>query len=114
MNRPLYEFASSASYWKPGLEEEDTYSQMYSWKCTEIPCNLVTLSNQLGEVQLREPCAKWGIPPHDPVDETVKLVKNGAPWEERLGTARTRTCGLTVAVVSLKESVSGFRSRNAI
>ena len=117
---PHYEFDSSACYWTPGLEEDDIYSQMYHWKYREIPCNLITLSNRLGEGQFGEVFrAKWGIPPHGPVDVAVKLVKKGAPLKERLkllqeaailGQFRHRYVVSLLGVVTLGEPVSGCRN----
>ena len=112
-----YEFDSPANYWKPGLEEEDIYSQMYHWKFREIPRSLVTLSNQLGEGHFGEVYqAEWEIPNHGPIEVAVKLVKNGAPQEERvkllqeaaiLGQFRHRHVVSLLGVVTLGEPVSG-------
>ena len=117
---PHYEFDSSESYWKPGLEEEDIYSQMYHWKYREIPRNVVTLGNHLGEGQFGEVYqAEWGILQHAPVEVAVKLVKNGAPQEETLkllqeaailGQFIHRHVVSLLGVVTLGEPVSRCRS----
>ena len=114
----LYKFDSPANYWKPGLKEEDIYSQMYHWKFREIPRNLVTLSNQLGEGHFGEVYqAEWEIPHHGPIEVAVKLVKNGAPQEERvkllqeaaiLGQFKHRHVVSLLGVVTLGEPVSGY------
>ena len=111
-----YEFDSSVSYWTPGLEEEEIYSQMSCWKYREIPHNLITLNNQLGVGQFGEVYrAEWEIHQHGLVDVAVKLVKKGAPQEETLkllqeaailGQFRHKHIVQLAGVVTLGETVS--------
>ena len=119
-NESHYEVDSPASYCMPGLKEEEIYSQMSQWKYREIPHNLITLSNQLGVGQFGEVYqAEWEIPQQGVVDVAVKLVKNGAPREERLkllqeaailGQFRHKHVVSLLGVVTLREPVSGFRT----
>ena len=112
-NEPICEFDL---YWKPGLEEEEIYSQMAHWKYREIPHNLITISNQLGAGQFGDVYqAEWEIPQYGSVDVAVKLVKNGAPQEERvkllqeaaiLGQFKHRHVVSLLGVVTLGEPVS--------
>ena len=89
---------------------------MYHWQYREIPRNLVTLGNHLGEGQFGEVYqAEWGILQHAPLEVAVKLVKNGAPQEETLkllqeaailGQFRHRHVVSLLGVVTLGEPVS--------
>ena len=111
-----YGFDTSASYWTPGLKEEEIYSQMSRWKYREIPLNLITLRNQLGAGQFGEVYqAEWEIPQRGLVDVAVKLVKNGASQEEKvkllqeaaiLGQFRHKHIVKLAGVVTLGEPVS--------
>ena len=92
---------------------------MYHWNYREIPRNVVTLGNQLGEGQFGEVYqAEWEIPERGPVDVAVKVVKKGAPQEERLkllqeaailGQFRHRHVVSLFGVVTLEEPVSGCK-----
>ena len=111
-----YEFGNT--YWTPSLKEEEIYLQMSHWNYREIPHNLITLSNPLGEGQFGEVYqAEWEIPQHGHVDVAVKVVKKGAPQEERLkllqeaailGQFRHRHVVSLLGVVTLGEPVSGW------
>ena len=91
---------------------------MSHWNYREIPHNLITLSNPLGEGQFGEVYqAEWEIPQHGHVDVAVKVVKKGAPQEERLkllqeaailGQFRHRHVVSLLGVVTLGEPVSGW------
>ena len=100
------------------MKEEEIYLQMSHWNYREIPHNLITLSNPLGEGQFGEVYqAEWEIPQHGHVDVAVKVVKKGAPQEERLkllqeaailGQFRHRHVVSLLGVVTLGEPVSGW------
>ena len=100
------------------MKEEEIYLQMSHWNYREIPHNLLTLSNPLGEGQFGEVYqAEWEIPQHGHVDVAVKVVKKGAPQEERLkllqeaailGQFRHRHVVSLLGVVTLGEPVSGW------
>ena len=106
------------TYWTPSLKEEEIYIQMSRWNYREIPHNLITLSNPLGEGQFGEVYqAEWEIPQHGHVNVAVKVVKKGAPREERLkllqeaailGQFRHRHIVSLLGVVTLGEPVSGW------
>ena len=106
------------TYWTPSLKEEEIYLQMSRWNYREIPHNLITLSNPLGEGQFGEVYqAEWEIPQHGHVNVAVKVVKKGAPREERLkllleaailGQFRHRHIVSLLGVVTLGEPVSGW------
>ena len=121
MHEPKHESGNPANYWKPGPKEEEIYLQMYHCKYREIPRNLVTLSNQLGRGQFGEVYqAEWEIPQYGPVDVAVKLVKKGAPQEERvkllqeaaiLGQFKHKHVVSLLGVVTLGEPVSAWLNK---
>ena len=82
----LYENISTEvdTYWEPHSTEEDIYSQMSQYKYQEILPSCVTMSSQLGAGQFGEVYKGELQTPHGPVDVAVKLVKKGAPQEERV------------------------------
>ena len=82
----LYEMASTEvdTYWEPHSTEEDIYSQMSQHKYWEILRFSVTMSSQLGAGQFGEVYKGELQTPYGPVDVAAKLVKKGAPQEERV------------------------------
>ena len=72
------------TYWEPHSTEDDIYSQMSQYKYQEILPSSVTMSSQLGAGQFGEVYKGELQTPYGPVDAAVKLVKKGAPQEERV------------------------------
>ena len=116
----LYEIISTEvdTYWEPHSTEEDIYSQMSQYKYQEILPSCVTMSSQLGTGQFGEVYKGELLQTsHGPVDVTAKLVKKGAPQEERvkllqeaaiLGQFRHKHIVRLVGVVTVSEPV-GFQ-----
>ena len=111
------EVAESDSYWTPSMVEEEIYSQMHQWNYREIPRSVVALGNKLGEGQFGQVYSgQLESAQNGPAREiAVKLVKNGAPQEEKvkllqeaaiLGQFRHKHIVRLVGVVTLGEPVS--------
>ena len=100
----------------PSSKEEEIYVQMSQWRYQEIPCASVTLSKKLGEGQFGEVYkAELKAPNGASLDVAVKLVKKGAPAEERtkllqeaanLGQFKHRHVVRLIGVVTIEEPVS--------
>ena len=112
----LYEIISTEvdTYWEPHSTEDDIYSEMSQHKYQEIQPSGVTMSSQLGAGQFGEVYKGELQTPYGPVDVAVKLVKNGAPQEERvkllqeaaiLGQFRHQHIVHLVGVVTVSEPV---------
>ena len=72
-------------YWSPGNKEEEIYAQMSHCKYQEIPRDKVKMSTKLGEGQFGEVYkAVLKSPTGTSQDVAAKLLKNGAPQEERV------------------------------
>ena len=75
----------TGTYWSPSNKEEDIYAQMALHKYQEIPRDRVKMSTKLGEGQFGEVYkAVLKSPTGTSQDVAVKLVKKGAPQEERV------------------------------
>ena len=105
------------TYWEPHSTEDDIYSQMSQHMYKEILPSGVTMSSQLGAGQFGEVYKGELQTLHGQVDVAVKLVKKGAPQEERvkllqeaaiLGQFRHRHIVRLVGVVTVSEPV-GFQ-----
>ena len=114
----LYETSATEPeiYWEPGTQEEEIYAQMAQWGYQEIPRASVTLSKKLGEGQFGEVYkAELKVSKERSLDVAVKLVKKGAPAEERtkllqeaanLGQFKHRHVVRLIGVVTIEEPVS--------
>ena len=72
-------------YWLPGFKEEEIYQQMASHHYQEFDGECIELLNKLGEGQFGEVYkAVLKTPTGTSQDVAVKVVKKGAPQEERL------------------------------
>ena len=110
------ELGDMEMYWSPGNQEEEIYAQMSHRKYQEIPRDKVKMSTKLGEGQFGEVYkAVLESPTGTSQDVAVKLVKKGAPQEERmkllqeaaiLGQFRHRHVVSLYGVVTLGEPVS--------
>ena len=73
------------TYWSPSNKEEEIYAQMSRRKYQEIPRDKVKMLTKLGEGEFGEVYkAVLKIPTGTSQDVAVKVVKKGAPQEERL------------------------------
>ena len=114
----LYETSATEPeiYWEPSTQEEEIYAQMAQWGYQEIPRASVTLSNKLGEGEFGEVYkAELKVSKERSLDVAVKLVKKGAPAEERtkllqeaatLGQFKHRHVVRLIGVVTIEEPVS--------
>ena len=113
----VYDTASTEvdTYWEPHSTEEDIYSQMSQYKYQEILPSCVTMSSQLGAGQFGEVYKGELQIPYGCVNVAVKLVKNGAPQEERvkllqeaaiMGQFRHKHIACLVGMVTVGELVS--------
>ena len=103
-------------YWSPSSKEEEIYAQMSHRKYHEIPRDKVKMLTKLGEGQFGEVYkAVLKSPTGTSQEVAVKLVKKGAPQEERLkllqeaailGQFRHRHVVSLFGVVTLGEPVS--------
>ena len=84
----IYETASCTDediYWSPSSKEEEIYAQMSRRKYQEIPRDKVKMLTKLGEGEFGEVYkAVLKTPTGTSQDVAVKVVKKGAPQEERL------------------------------
>ena len=114
----IYETSSSDEdlYWSPSSKEEEIYEQMSCRKYQEIPRDKVKMLAKLGEGEFGEVYkAVLKTPTGTSQDVAVKVVKKGAPQEERLkllqeaailGQFRHRHVVSLFGVVTLGEPVS--------
>ena len=73
------------TYWSPSSKEEEIYAQMSRRKYQEIPRDKVKMLTKLGEGEFGEVYkAVLKTPTGTSQDVAVKVVKKGAPQEERL------------------------------
>ena len=73
------------TYWSPSNKEEEIYEQMSCRKYQEIPRDKVKMLTKLGEGEFGEVYkAVLKTPTGTSQDVAVKVVKKGAPQEERL------------------------------
>ena len=73
------------TYWSPSSKEEEIYEQMSLGKYQEIPRDKVKMLTKLGEGEFGEVYkAVLKTPTGTSQDVAVKVVKKGAPQEERL------------------------------
>ena len=73
------------TYWSPSSKEEEIYAQMSRRKYQEIPRDKVKMLTKLGEGEFGEVYkAVLKTPRGTSQDVAVKVVKKGAPQEERL------------------------------
>ena len=73
------------TYWSPSNKEEEIYEQMSCRKYQEIPRDKVKMLTKLGEGEFGEVYkAVLKTPTGTSQDVAVKVVKTGAPQEERL------------------------------
>ena len=103
-------------YKKPGSNNMEIYAQMAQWGYQEIPRASVTLSKKLGEGQFGEVYkAELKVSKEKSLDVAVKLVKEGAPAEERtkllqeavnLGQFKHRHVVRLIGVVTIEDPVS--------
>ena len=103
-------------YWSPSSKEEEIYAQMSRRKYQEIPRYKVKMLTKLGEGEFGEVYkAVLKTPTGTSQDVAVKVVKKGAPQEERLkllqeaailGQFRHRHVVSLFGVVTLGEPVS--------
>ena len=103
-------------YWSPSSKEEEIYAQMSRRKYQEIPRDKVKMLTKLGEGEFGEVYkAVLKAPTGTSQDVAVKVVKKGAPQEERLkllqeaailGQFRHRHVVSLFGVVTLGEPVS--------
>ena len=114
----IYETPSTDedTYWSPSSKEEEIYAQMSRRKYQEIPRDKVKMLTKLGEGEFGEVYkAVLKAPTGTSQDVAVKVVKKGAPQEERLkllqeaailGQFRHRHVVSLFGVVTLGEPVS--------
>ena len=114
----IYETSSTDEdiYWSPSSKEEEIYAQMSRRKYQEIPRDKVKMLTKLGEGEFGEVYkAVLKTPTGTSQDVAVKVVKKGAPQEERLkllqeaailGQFRHRHVVSLFGVVTLGEPVS--------
>ena len=114
----VYEMTSADAdtYWSPSSKEEEIYAQMSHCKYQEIPRDKLKMLTKLGEGQFGEVYkAVLKSPTGTSQDVAVKLVKKGAPREERvkllqeaatLGQFRHKHVVSLFGVVTLGEPVS--------
>ena len=114
----VYETSSTdeGTYWSPSSKEEEIYAQMSRRKYQEIPRDKVKMLTKLGEGEFGEVYkAVLKTPTGTSQDVAVKVVKKGAPREERLkllqeaailGQFRHRHVVTLFGVVTLGEPVS--------
>ena len=114
----VYDLASADAdtYWSPSNKEEEIYAQMSHCKYQEIPRDKLKMLTKLGEGQFGEVYkAVLKSPTGTSQDVAVKLVKKGAPREERvkllqeaatLGQFRHKHVVSLFGVVTLGEPVS--------
>ena len=114
----VYETSSTdeGTYWSPSSKEEEIYAQMSRRKYQEIPRDKVKMLTKLGEGEFGEVYkAVLKTPTGTSQDVAVKVVKKGAPQEERLkllqeaailGQFRHRHVVSLFGVVTLGEPVS--------
>ena len=114
----IYETSSTDEdiYWSPSNKEEEIYAQMSRRKYQEIPRGKVKMLTKLGEGEFGEVYkAVLKTPTGTSQDVAVKVVKKGAPQEERLkllqeaailGQFRHRHVVSLFGVVTLGEPVS--------
>ena len=110
------EGADDDIYWSPSSVEDEIYSQMHHWNFQEIPRQCLTTSTLLGEGQFGEVYkAQLKMSRGRNLDVAVKLVKKGAPAEERtkflqeaanLGQFKHRHVVRLIGVMTLGEPVS--------
>ena len=73
------------TYWSPSSKEEEIYAQMSRRKYQEIPRDKVKMLTKLGEGEFGEVYkAVLKTPTGASQEVAVKVVKKGAPQEERL------------------------------
>ena len=73
------------TYWSPSSKEEEIYAQMSHRKYQEIPRDKVKMLTKLGEGEFGEVYkAVLKTPTGTSQDVAVKVVKKGAPQDERL------------------------------
>ena len=73
------------TYWSPSSKEEEIYEQMSCRKYQEIPRDKVKMLTKLGEGEFGEVYkAVLKTPTGTSQDVAVKIVRKGAPQEERL------------------------------
>ena len=73
------------TYWSPSSKEEEIYAQMSRRKYQEIPRDKVKMLTKLGEGEFGEVYkAVLKTPTGTSQNVAVKVVKKGAPQEERL------------------------------
>ena len=73
------------TYWSPSSKEEEIYEQMSCRKYQEIPRDKVKMLTKLGEGEFGKVYkAVLKTPTGSSQDVAVKVVKKGAPKEERL------------------------------
>ena len=73
------------TYWSPSNKEEEIYEQISRHKYQEIPRDKVKILTKLGEGEFGEVYkAVLKTPTGTSQDVAVKVVKKGAPQEERL------------------------------
>ena len=73
------------TYWSPSSKKEEIYAQMARRKYQEIPRDKVKMLTKLGEGEFGEVYkAVLKTPTGTSQDVAVKVVKKGAPQEERL------------------------------
>ena len=109
-------FCKEEKYCSPSEDEDGVYAQMAKWGYKEIPDASVTLSKKLGEGHFGEVYkAELKLSKERSLDVAVKLVKKGAPAEERtkllqeavnLGQFKHRHVVRLIGVVTLGEPVS--------
>ena len=109
-------YADADTYWSPSNKEEEIYAQMSHCKYQEIPRNKLKMLTKLGEGQFGEVYkAVLKSPTGTSQDVAVKLMKKGAPREERvkllqeaatLGQFRHKHVVSLFGVVTLGEPVS--------
>ena len=114
----VYETSSTDEdiYWSPSSKEEEIYAQMSRRKYQEIPRDKVKMLTKLGEGEFGEVYkAVLKTPTGTSQDVAVKVVKKGAPQEDRLkllqeaailGQFRHRHVVSLFGVVTLGEPVS--------
>ena len=80
-----FDDAVKNAYWSPSSKEEEIYAQMSCRKYQEIPRDKVKMLTKLGEGEFGEVYkAVLKTPTGTSQDVAVKVVKKGAPQEERL------------------------------